>query len=541
MSDTFDPRGLCDLYLRRSTLQDDKTTLKAHERDLRERAKREGLKVRKVWKEELSAFKSGVVREEFDKAVAAVIAGEVRHLLVWKLDRLSRKGMGQVGQVLDEFDTEGARLVAHMDGLDSSIPQHRGLFAWLAEQARSESYNTSIRTRSTKREKKATGSWPGGQPPYGLRVRKGKVEHHPREYEFSRAIAEMLLAGIPATTIAEKLNERGWKTRRGNKWRSSSITQLTHSPAWAGLMPSYEQYKDRNGRERWRATGEPFFGEDGKTVSIGKGVITVGERARILANLRSRTSEAMAAGRRGKPSAQSLLSGFLKCGRCQGPMCKGGRSYRCYRRVNLGKTACQGMSVLVKDIDRVIEIAFVNKVKQLSWNGKVFRELASRWQAYEDPEAESQRLELTAARDEAKARLHSLENAYYIQGHFKGTEGEERYTQLRTGICDQIQEIQAGLDKIVSLSEFLSSRDPIELREAWKTGDLEKSRALLGIALTSVTLLPPKGTGPRSLFALFARCCFHWAGEKAQPLRIDGTRMANTVWPTEYVSWAEAS
>ncbi|MEU5807380.1 recombinase family protein [Streptomyces sp. NPDC047718] len=109
---------MCDPYLRRSTLQDNKDTLKAHERDLRERAQREGLTVREVWTDEASAFKAGVTREKFDKAIASVVAGEVRHLLVWKLDRLSRRGMPQVGDVLDTFESRNARLVAHMDGLD---------------------------------------------------------------------------------------------------------------------------------------------------------------------------------------------------------------------------------------------------------------------------------------------------------------------------------------------------------------------------------------------------------------------------------------
>ncbi|RDG39442.1 recombinase family protein [Streptomyces corynorhini] len=523
-----DPAKLCDLFLRRSTLQDDKTTLQAHERDLRERAAREGLTVRKVWKEELSAFKAGVKREEFDNAIAAVLAGVVRHLLVWKLDRLSRRGMGQVGLVLDQFEAKGARLVALMDGLDSSIPQHRGLFAWLAEQARAESYNTSTRTRRTKAERKITGAWPGGQPPYGLRVRKGRTEteHHPKEYATARRIAEWLLANKATGWIAQVLNEEGLKTRRGGKWRSSTITQLAHSPAWAGLMPVHERYADEVGRERWRLIDEPLTGPDGEPVSIGTGVITAGERARILTSLRSRTSEGLANGRRGKPAAQSLLSGLLKCGRCGGNMTKGGPQYRCYRRVNMGKAACLGMTVLVKDADSALSSAFMARVTSFTEDHEVFKELARRWLAYQDPELDARRTELISAKDNTQARLDSLDNAYYVLGRFKGPQGERRYEQMREVVESQLLSVRNQLEGISNSTDLMILHDLDQLHEAWESADLEHARMLLRVVLHSVTLLPPPGQGRRSSwYQLVSRCCFHWVGEKPQPLRVDSLRL----------------
>jgi site-specific DNA recombinase len=533
MGEVTDPARLCDLFLRRSTLQDDKTTLKAHESDLRQRAEREGLTVRKVWQEELSAFKAGVIREEFDAAISAVLAGEVRHLLVWKLDRLSRKGMGQVGQVLDQFEANDARLLAHMDGLDSSIPQHRGLFAWLAEQARSESYNTSMRTRRTKAEKKMTGEWPGGQPPYGLRVRKGKkaTERHPREYETARRIADALLRNEAAGVIAQALNSDGLKTRRGGKWRSSTITQLAHSPAWAGLMPVHERYTDISGRERWRATDEPMIGADGQPVRVGEGVITTGERIRILTGLRSRTSDSLAAGRRGKPAAQSLLSGLLKCGRCGGNMTKSGKQYRCYRRVNMGKSACQGMTVLVKDADAALSVAFISRASNLPYDHEAFQALALRWLAYDKPEESTRRTELALAVDEAQARLDSLDDAYYVQGRFKGAKGENRYEQMREAIESQLAPMTAELTRVTESLDPEILHDVDVLHQAWISADLERARMLLRIVLHSVTLLPPPGQGKTSSkWELYSRCCFHWVGEKPQPLKIDNRRLTDTVW-----------
>ncbi|MFD7920137.1 recombinase family protein [Streptomyces sp. NPDC059740] len=532
MGEVTDPATLCDLFLRRSTLQDDKTTLEAHESDLRERAEREGLTVRKVWKEELSAFKKGVIREEFDSAISAVLAGDVRHLLVWKLDRLSRKGMGQVGQVLDQFEEKGARLLAHIDGLDSSVPQHRGLFAWLAEQARSESFNTSTRTRRTKAAKKLTGEWPGGQPPYGLRVRQGKkkTEHHPEEYETSRRIADALLNNKAASAVAEELNKDGLRTRRGKCWRSSTITQLAHSPAWAGLMPVHERYTDPLGRERWRSTDDVLSGPDGQPVRIGQGVVTPGERVRILAGLRARTSQSLATGRRGKPAAQSLLSGLLKCGRCGGNMTKGGRAYRCYRSVNLGKSVCTGMSVLVKDADTVLSVAFLSRAANLPVNHDAFKALFLRWSAFTKPEENARRVELSLSMDEARVRLEELEDAYYVHGRFKGSRGKERYERLRDAIEAQLEPMTKEWDQLAAMLDPCEFQRSDDLFEAWMSADLERARQLLRVVLNSVTLIPPDGTGPRSLHQLYARCCFHWVGEKAQPLKTDNRRLDNTVW-----------
>ncbi|MFJ4805617.1 recombinase family protein [Streptomyces murinus] len=525
-----DPALLCDLYLRRSNWQDDKTTLRKHERDLRERAAREGLTVRKVWIEEVSAFKAGVVREKFDNAIAAVVSGVVRHLLVWKLDRLSRQGMGQVGTVLDQFEQKGARLVAHIDGLDSSIPQHRGLFAWLAEQARSESFNTSTRTQSTKAEKKLTGDWPGGQAPYGLCVRKRRTRHNRKEYPTSRRIADALLQNRSGEDIAEELNSEGLRTRRGGLWRSSTIHQLAHSPAWAGLMPAHERYEDKKGRIRWRATDEPLIGEDGQPVRTGDGVITVAERARILAGLRLRTSESFSGGRRGKPGANSLLSSFGKCGRCGGNMTKSGQQYRCYRRVNLGKSACQGMTVLVKDLDWAISAAFRARVQSFSPEHAVFKELAARWLAHENPEAEARRVELIGMTADAQSRLDSLDDAYYVKGRFGDANGEHRYLKLREAIVGQLDSANSKLAELKESMDLSALMDPTRLHSAWLSADQEKARMLLRVVLHSFTVLPPRGQGcKRNRFELLSECCFHWVGEKQQPLRRDVERISGIV------------
>ncbi|MEU8946975.1 recombinase family protein [Streptomyces sp. NPDC048489] len=88
------------MYLRLSLVRDGKTAIERQEAECRAWAERNGLTVRKVHVDRgRSAYRS-VERKGFDAALAAVAAGVVATLIVWKLDRLSREGIGRVGKVL---------------------------------------------------------------------------------------------------------------------------------------------------------------------------------------------------------------------------------------------------------------------------------------------------------------------------------------------------------------------------------------------------------------------------------------------------------
>ncbi|WP_419724025.1 recombinase family protein [Streptomyces pratensis] len=58
-----------------------------------------------------SGYKN-VSRKGFDAAITAATAGVVGVLIVWKLDRLPRKGIGEVGKALDDIGRVGGRLVS---------------------------------------------------------------------------------------------------------------------------------------------------------------------------------------------------------------------------------------------------------------------------------------------------------------------------------------------------------------------------------------------------------------------------------------------
>ncbi|MFF5310144.1 recombinase family protein [Streptomyces massasporeus] len=80
-----------------------KTALERQEADCRAWAAGHGLVVRQVHVDRIRSGFKRVARKDFEAARRAVTSGAVRTLIVWKLDRLSRKGAAEVGPLLDEF------------------------------------------------------------------------------------------------------------------------------------------------------------------------------------------------------------------------------------------------------------------------------------------------------------------------------------------------------------------------------------------------------------------------------------------------------
>ncbi|WP_406295781.1 hypothetical protein OG948_10825 [Embleya sp. NBC_00888] len=162
---------------------------------------------------------------------------------------------------------------------------------------------------------------------------------------------------------------------------------------------------------------------------------------------------------------------------------------------------------------------------------KYFGLSPNRWLAYENPAAHARRGELALAIEGANERRNSLDDAFYVQGRFKGTTGQHRYDHLRDAIDNQLESMNAELAEISASTDLGALSNPDRLHNAWMNADLEQARMLLRIVLHSATVLPPAGQGhKRSVYNLLSECCFHWVGEKPQPLHKDLSRLAGTVW-----------
>ncbi|MFF4952292.1 recombinase family protein [Streptomyces chattanoogensis] len=517
---TAAPDRLMEAYLRRSKKREDLATMRQHLRDLCRYRDREGYQIRHVWFEQLSASKSYVRRLEFEKATEAVFDGRSKTLAFWKTDRFDRRGMGAVGRMLDEFDRRRAGLVSVTESLDSRQPGARIVFAILSERARDEAKDIALRVNTGLAAHRSEGRRGTGLPPYGLmspRLADGKasglVAHHPTEYPGARRLADLLLGKweegekLTGTATAKQLNAEGYRRRTGAEFTPESVSRIAKSPLFAGLVPRTERVLDEYGNPtgQWNSTHEPLLDSKGDPIKCGEGIVTAGEWYQIKAGFAERTANE---GGRGKRGAEYLLTGIIRCGRCEGWM----RHHRDYYRCVAGATkgTCEGLATRAPRLEIAVTEAWVRHVTALDPDDPVLRAIAQRWTALSDPERQAEREHARQALEAAEKRVRKLEDDYYVYGKIS----ESRYEELSAGQRAIIEVMSTKLESYSDESDQPPWDDAETLRETWQEGNasLSDKRMLLKSALKAVYVTPSlKGRGDRS--PIETRLAYDWVSK----------------------------
>ncbi|MEN8653598.1 recombinase family protein [Streptomyces sp. 21So2-11] len=515
---TAGPSGLMDAYLRRSNKKEDLATLRGHLRDVVRWAHVNGLQIRHVWFEQVSASKSYVRRREFEKATQAIMDGKSKTLGVWKTDRFDRRGMGAVGRLLDEFDRRQSRLVSVSEGLDS-LQGGRMVFAILSERAREEAKDMAKRVKIGHDSHKAEGRRGTGRPPFGLYSApgSGKVEPHPDEYDTARRLADLLLDKKTTKDAAHQLNEERYRTRGGATWSPTAVSKLAQSPLFAGMVPVRRRKTDEHGNplDSWEGYGEPLRNEKGEVVMCGSGVVTPGEWFKIKSLIAERTDERWA---KGKPEAKYLGTGSYRCGRmrdkqgmgdlepCGGSMSHRGGRYRCEVRQTRGKSICEGVVTLADRLDHAVGQAWIQNVTALESGDPVVIEIARRWLAFADPETQAKKDEAQKALEAVQRRVKKLEDDFYVYGKMD----EERFEELSEGQRAAIESISATLEALDTEADLSPLTQVDTLREAWEAADMADKRMLLKCALgkKGITVKPAARQGDHT--PILERIEFDW-------------------------------
>lgn len=232
-----------------------------------------------------------------------------------------------------------------------------------------ESEVNGLRTAAAMREAVKQGFYPGGLTPYGfckvpVEVRAGKKPRYklavrPDEAEILRTMYRLYVAGSGALKVAEALNARGFRTRKGNLWDKGAVIQTLQQSAAGGVVRWGVHHRGKlQPAEKWITLPvEPII--DAKTYALVKQLC----EQRRPTELPGRASA--------KPR---VLTSLARCGLCRSSyqLETSGKSldgatysycyYNCRKTLRAGKKACPGFRVRVEDLDAAVLAAIADIV-----------------------------------------------------------------------------------------------------------------------------------------------------------------------------------
>jgi len=319
------------IYLRISDDRDgNQTATQRQEEDCRRYAAGKDWEVADVFEDvDLSAYKRGVKRPEFERMLAAIRHKEIDGVLAWKVDRLTRRQRDLVR--LDEECEDAKGFIATVvEGIDTRNPTGRFVAELLVSQARMESENSSIRVKRAHEEQAKKGSPSvGGKRPFGYTNRREII---PEEAELIREATDRVLVGEGIRGVAYDWERRGIKTPNGRLWQQGWLSRLLCAAVISGQR---------------EVTGQLYPGK-------WPAIITPETSDRLRALLAPKPRPVA---RHRDPRKLLLGGGLARCGRCGGALVSssrqdGQRRYVCAKQP--GSPKCGGVVRLALPVEEVV-------------------------------------------------------------------------------------------------------------------------------------------------------------------------------------------
>lgn len=307
----------------------------------------------------LSAWARDGKRPDFDKMIAAALNGAFVGILVWKIDRFTRRTCDALW-FIDLYEKHHTLINGPMSGeYDMSTPGGRRKLRDDASEAEHESDTIGARVRSRFEKARLEGLMLGGGRVFGYELLSEAREfdddvhpiQRPAEVAVIREVAARALDGEQWVRIAEDLNARGITTTKGSPWHDRNLSRMVSAPYHAGYITLAGEIIGKL---------ETVPGPNGTTVPY-EPVLDEQTYTRLQA-LRAKSKR----GRR--PRGHHKLTGVITCGRCGHAMCGGSLGQRelkdesmrlryvCPRRPTAGGNPGCGLSIAaVKVEERVRE------------------------------------------------------------------------------------------------------------------------------------------------------------------------------------------
>lgn len=391
-----------------------------------------------------------VERPALAKLRKAVEDGQIEGVVVYKLDRLSRRVVDCVKLVREEWYGR-CSLFSTAERFDTESPVGKMIFNILISFAEFERDVIRDRTQSGKKKRASQGRNAGHKYMYGYR--RGEdggyeldgYDAATKSFSGAAAVARRIftdyLSGMSTTSIADRLTKEGIPSPLGaDNWRPSTVARILDNPSYSGTY-RYGMSQARIGEKRKQLDG-PTYEVEGAIPPL----VSFEEFERV-----SRLREDRATMNPRQLGSSYLLSGLAKCGKCGQPINgKQGsdkRYYSCLGRLITKTCDCALMGapmleelVLEQVKNRFSGEAMMEHIRMLG--EQIQTDIASKQHAVQSLEADLEELD---------KRLVKLEGDY-----FKGDLDGKAYARLLDRVDTEkarVLEQVDGARKVLSLAK----------------------------------------------------------------------------------------
>lgn len=226
---------------------------------------------------------SNIERPEIQRLIKDVKDDKISHVIVYKLDRLSRSQKDTLYLIEDVFNPHGVDFISLNESMDTSTPMGKLMLGILSAFAQLERENIRLRTRMGMKERVKSGLWMGGgRIPFGYNYDKEKGILIPnKDAEKVRKIYKLYIEGKAPQEIANLL---------GLKYDRLVYQILTRKSNYGIIEYNGEEYQGQH---------EPIISKETYDIAMRCMI----DRQVVRAN-----------------ASEYLLTGLIYCGKCGAKM-----------------------------------------------------------------------------------------------------------------------------------------------------------------------------------------------------------------------------
>ena len=174
-------------------------------------------------------------RPALQKLLNDILEGKVTHLIIWKLDRLSRNFLDTI-LLIEDLNRLNVEVVSVVENLDTTSIIGKMILAILSGFSQKEIEDLSRRVKIGLHARIRKGLWRGGTPPYGYHYNQdaGKLEVDDHEAVVVRMIFDQYLALQTLNRVKNHLNDHSIPSKKGGKWSPKVVRDVLLKQIYTG-------------------------------------------------------------------------------------------------------------------------------------------------------------------------------------------------------------------------------------------------------------------------------------------------------------------